>query len=221
MIFGIISATILLIIILKFFTKRLPMKKLDRFMGRIHSKLGFLLVMILIIHLILSFSVFNSRPLYIYFFGFSLVICIIVAAASYYSRKKLGDKWIKIHRITALVAVILVVCHIGSCLYSVTSYQKVVSKIVITEIDVSNIPDGIYDGDYDVEYIYAKVEVTVKHGKITDIKILEHRNERGGPAEKITDDIINKQKIDVDAVSGATNSSKVIKKAVENALMNR
>lgn len=37
-------------------------------------------------------------------------------------------------------------------------------------------------------------------------------------AETIIDKIIDEQKIDVDAVSGATNSSTVIKKAVENAL---
>ena len=34
----------------------------------------------------------------------------------------------------------------------------------------------------------------------------------------IVDRIIEEQKIEVDAVSGATNSSTVIKKAVENAL---
>ncbi|WP_227835506.1 MULTISPECIES: FMN-binding protein [unclassified Clostridioides] len=33
------------------------------------------------------------------------------------------------------------------------------------------------------------------------------------------DKVLNKQKVDVDAVSGATNSSKVIKKAIENALI--
>lgn len=37
-------------------------------------------------------------------------------------------------------------------------------------------------------------------------------------AEKIIDKIVGEQKIDVDGISGATNSSNVIKKAVENAL---
>ena len=221
MIFGILASVILLLVLLKFLTKRLPMKKLDKFMGKIHSKLALLLIIILIIHFILSLSLFNSRPLYIYILGACLVICMMVTAASYYFRKQLGNKWIKIHRITALLAVILLVCHVGGCIYSLTSYQKAVSNIVVSNIDVSQISDGIYMGDYDVEYIYAKVEVTVKQGKITDINILEHRNEHGGPAEKITNDIVKEQKITVDAVSGATNSSKVIKKAVENALINR
>lgn len=66
--------------------------------------------------------------------------------------------------------------------------------------------------------IYAKVEVTVSDGKMTDIAILEHRQERGKAAEAVISDMLAEQKIDVDAVSGATNSSTVIKKAVENAL---
>lgn len=47
---------------------------------------------------------------------------------------------------------------------------------------------------------------------------MEHRHERGKAAEVVIEKIIKEQKIDVDAISGATNSSTVIKKAVENAL---
>ena len=39
--------------------------------------------------------------------------------------------------------------------------------------------------------------------------------------EKLADDMVKQQSLNVDAVSGATNSSKVIRKAVENALGNR
>ncbi len=51
-----------------------------------------------------------------------------------------------------------------------------------------------------------------------NIDILEHKNGRGKPAEIVVDRMVEEQKIDVDAVSGATNSSIVIKKSVENAL---
>jgi uncharacterized protein with FMN-binding domain len=63
------------------------------------------------------------------------------------------------------------------------------------------------------------VEVTVQDGVITNIDILEHKNGRGKSAEVVADRIMEEQKIDVDAVSGATNSSVVIKKAVENAYL--
>lgn len=49
---------------------------------------------------------------------------------------------------------------------------------------------------------------------------IEHRNEKGKNAEKILDNIVATQEIDVDAVSGATNSSNVIKKAIEDAVTN-
>lgn len=58
----------------------------------------------------------------------------------------------------------------------------------------------------------------MQNGEIANINILEHRHERGKTAEVIADSIVDEQKIDVDAISGATNSSTVIKKAVENAL---
>lgn len=103
-------------------------------------------------------------------------------------------------------------------LKSVTDYKKAVRETVFSNINISNVPDGIYVGEYDVDFVYAKVDVTVQNGIITNIDIVEHKNGRGKPAEVIVDRIMEEQKIDVDAVSGATNSSVVIKKAVENAL---
>ena len=40
---------------------------------------------------------------------------------------------------------------------------------------------------------------------------LEHRQERGKAAEAVANEIVDEQRIDVDTVSGATNSSIVIK----------
>lgn len=114
----------------------------------------------------------------------------------------------------------LFVCFIWGITYlkSVTDYKRAVKEATLEEINILDISDGIYIGEYDVNYIYAKVEVTVQNGKITNINILEHRNERGKAAEAIINEIIDEQRIDVDEISGATNSSTVIKKAVENAL---
>ena len=59
----------------------------------------------------------------------------------------------------------------------------------------------------------------MKAPQIVNNELLEHINERGEKAESIIDKIIEQQSIDVDAVTSATNSSKVIKQAVENALL--
>lgn len=103
-------------------------------------------------------------------------------------------------------------------LKSVADYKKAVKETTFEEINIWDISDGVYIGEYDVNFIYAKVEVTVHNGEITNINILEHMHERGKTAEAITNEIVDEQKIDVDAISGATNSSTVVKKAVENAL---
>ena len=105
-------------------------------------------------------------------------------------------------------------------LKSVSDYKQAVKETTFEEINISDIPDGVYIGEYDVNFIYARVEVTVQNGEIKNINILEHRHERGKAAEAIANKIVDEQKIDVDAISGATNSSAVIKKAVENALKN-
>ena len=129
----------------------------------------------------------------------------------------------KISRKRITLIVVALFCLIGLIymavyLKSIADYKKAVEKTTFTNIDISDIPDGVYIGEYDVNVIYAKVEVTVENGEITNIIILEHRNERGKPAEAVINKIVEEQKIDVDAVSAATNSSTVIKKAVENAL---
>ena len=103
-------------------------------------------------------------------------------------------------------------------LKNVADYKQAVNETTIEEINISDISDGVYIGEYDVNFIYARVEVTVQNGEITNINILEHRHERGKTAEAINTKIVDEQRIDVDTISGATNSSTVIKKAVANAL---
>ena len=122
-----------------------------------------------------------------------------------------------------VIVFLLLIGFVWGILYlkSVADYKKAVKETTFEDIHISDIPDGVYVGEYDVDFIYAKVEVTVQNGEITNINILEHRNERGKTAEVIADSIVDEQKIDVDAISGATNSSTVIKKAVENALKSR
>lgn len=119
-----------------------------------------------------------------------------------------------------LISVVIIgILYFAWYLYDVNSYKKSVADITVSDINLSNIPNGVYDGAYDVGYISAKVEVVVNNGTIEKISLLEHKNEKGAPAEVIIDNMIKEQKIDVDTISGATNSSKVIKKAVENALI--
>ena len=106
---------------------------------------------------------------------------------------------------------------IGASLYLKTLVNDV-NSITVSNLNMANITDGIYVGKYSITPVYVEVEVTVTEHKITNIKIIEHENGLGGKVEKIVDDVISRQSLEVDAVSGATVSSKCIIKAIENAL---
>lgn len=103
--------------------------------------------------------------------------------------------------------------------YRFYDYKKKMNNVELQEINLATIKDGKYEGDYDASIVSAKVKVTVKDHQITAIDLVEHRNERGEKAEVIIDDVIKKQSIKIDTVSGATNSSNTILKAVEDALV--
>lgn len=97
-------------------------------------------------------------------------------------------------------------------------YEQAVGAISINEPDLSQLEDGEYVGEHDVDFIRAKVKVEIKNQRIQTIKMLEHYNDRGKKADVLPKKILEKQKVKIDAVSGATSSSKVIQKAIEKAL---
>lgn len=120
--------------------------------------------------------------------------------------------------ITGFLVLVIGILVLAWYLLSVRQYQNAVANITFVHVNAADIPDGVYIGECDVNFIYAKVKVRVEGGDIIGVDLLEHRNDRGSAAEGIGQRVIAEQKIDVDAVSGATNSSTVIKKAIDNAL---
>ncbi len=119
-----------------------------------------------------------------------------------------------------IVAVLLLIgLAIGiKLLMEVQSYQNEIAAMQINTIDLTNVPDGTYEGSYDADLIKVKVLVEVKDHSICHIELVQHDNGKGSPAEAIIPQVIESQSLNVDAVSGATNSSKVILKSIELAL---
>lgn len=122
--------------------------------------------------------------------------------------------------ILGIVCIIILTAAIfgGKYLISVQKYKKDTSEMKIGSVDLSKIADGKYIGSCDVVYVGAKVSVTVKDNKIVDIILLNHKTDKGKPGEAVTNEVINAQSLQVDMITGATNSSKVILKSIENAL---
>ena len=122
------------------------------------------------------------------------------------------------------IAVILVVLVVIGFLGFKFVSNKIISDakaLSFEEIDSGQLQDGEYLGNYEIFPVKVSVKTWVKNGEITQIDLLEHFNGKGAPAEKIVDDIIEKQSLQVDAVSGATVSSVAIKKAVEDSLLGK
>lgn len=95
---------------------------------------------------------------------------------------------------------------------------EAIKKMVIQPIQLQQIQDGIYEGEASTYLIKAKVEVEVKNHRIVSIDLIEYQHNRGEKAVMIIDDILHSNSLNVDAISTATYSSKVIKAAVSNAL---
>lgn len=120
-----------------------------------------------------------------------------------------------------LLSIILVIAllAVGFYLYLDQSLGKQVSEIGISDVTFAEIDDGTYIGEYGVGPVQVTSESTVENGKIIDIKFIKSEHGLGKKAESIVEKVIKEQKLDVDEVSGATLSSKVILKSIENALV--
>ena len=91
-------------------------------------------------------------------------------------------------------------------------------NLKINVINLDTIPDGNYHGKVDYAFEY-EVAVKVENHRISDIQFLKNRDSYYAKlAEGIKYKIIREQKIDIDAVTGATTTSKIFLKAVEKAL---
>lgn len=81
--------------------------------------------------------------------------------------------------------------------------------------------DGVYEGTGSGNNGDIEVEVAVEGGNIVSVVLKEHSETEGlyeTAKKKVTAEIIKKQTADVDAVTGATNTSKGIMEAVAEAL---
>jgi len=96
--------------------------------------------------------------------------------------------------------------------------------MAVRRMEIENVkPDSIQDGEYIGSFSYSgfeyKVKTIVKAHRIIDIEILQNRDTKHAKnAEGVIPEIIEKQTPNVDAVSGATTTSKALMKAVENSL---
>ena len=130
-------------------------------------------------------------------------------------------KVVKIFLIAAaVIVVILVTAGIVFSRLAARSEEafEQLKKEEFAVIEPGLIADGIYTGSYAVFPVDVELRVHVGTGRIESVDITRHVNGQGSAAEAVADRIVEAQSLQVDTVSGATFSSLVILKAVEDAL---
>lgn len=102
---------------------------------------------------------------------------------------------------------------------SIERNLSALKDLPLERIDLMQTKDGIYTGSYAAFPVEAEVQVELENHKIVSVTLLEHRHGQGANAEILPEIVVQAQSLDVDLVAGATYSSKVILKAVEDALL--
>ena len=85
-------------------------------------------------------------------------------------------------------------------------------------MELSQVRDGVWEGEEETTLVKAAVRVTVKDHRMLEIQLTRHENGKGTPAEAMLPEMVRRNTSEVDTVSGATMSGKVIRAAVRNAL---
>ncbi len=125
-------------------------------------------------------------------------------------------RWIKI-----LLSIVVIIVILASIFIFFLYYGKSETlNLTINAVDLSKVTDGSYKGSYSKGRFSYKVEVTVKDNRIESVNILSEPSVFS--AQELDNTIISRvlqqQSLKVDAVTGATASSKALLKAIENAL---
>jgi uncharacterized protein with FMN-binding domain len=84
--------------------------------------------------------------------------------------------------------------------------------------DIRKVRDGVYKGEWNLFPVTAAFRVKVEGGRIASNDVLTHMHGKGYGTDTLARRVFEAQSLGVYAVSGASGSSKAIRKAVENAL---
>ena len=95
-----------------------------------------------------------------------------------------------------------------------------IAPLMGTPVEPEGLKDGVYEGEYKKGINKVVVKVTINDGRIAEIELVKHTASWIGKKanEIIPQRIVEQQSTQVDAVSGATNSSRVIMNAVQKAI---
>lgn len=129
------------------------------------------------------------------------------------------------------VGIVVIIALFGLVVFAMDApARQEIAEMPIGEVRFTNLQDGVYTGTYSGtknELRDVALEVTVQDGSVECVRILRGAlDSEGNPAElnggitaqDFLQTALDAQSLQVDAVSGATLTSKTLLKALENAL---
>jgi len=129
-------------------------------------------------------------------------------------RLKIGNKSVSLTAYAVIMPILFAVLWLG--LPQVWSGSQSSGDIVL-----GSLKDGTYLGEAKCFAGKIITEVYVTEGRISDIKVIKHQESNGWYEEvymTLPREIISKQRLNVDAISGATKTSKGFIESVEDAI---
>jgi len=119
----------------------------------------------------------------------------------------------------ALIILGVVVVLLGGMLLFATAGLQEALNLPLKTVDLAGAADGVYSGAYENGRWTNHVEVTLKDHAITAVQPTDTATGREQIVADLSAEVIAAQSPDVDAVAGATASSRSFLKAVEAALV--
>ncbi len=119
-----------------------------------------------------------------------------------------------------ILLIVLTVFVVGFIVFSILSQntQKTMNQPT-TMPNLSTASDGVWTGSFQAWPVSAEVSVEIVNHEIKNITLVNHFTGRGQAAEQLTSAAVSEQTVELDAVSGATLSSKVILESIRQALL--
>jgi uncharacterized protein with FMN-binding domain len=120
-----------------------------------------------------------------------------------------------------LIVVVIIMVLLGGMLFFGTRGLESGQDLVINEINLQEIEDGIYNGVYKAGRWSNEVKVEIKDHRIANIEIVDDiMFSQPEVRSSVFNSVIERQNLDIDIISEATVTSKAYLKSIEIALTN-
>ncbi len=121
----------------------------------------------------------------------------------------------------SLVIITLFMLMAGGVLFFLSQGLEEGDQLVINDVNLTLLDDGVYQGKYDSGRWSNQIEVAVNNHQISKITIVKDvMFARPEVTDELFKNVIDSQSLIVDVISGATVTSKVYLKSIEQALQN-